>query len=247
MALLEVKNLVKEFGGVRANNDISLRIERGAIVGLIGPNGAGKTTLFNCIAGYYRLNTGKIFFKEKDITGFKPFQVNQEGIARTFQVTKTLSDLTLLENVMIGAFCRIDERELAREKAFEILELVGLEKERNAYPREMPVAIQKRIELARALATEPELLMLDEIIAGLNQKETEDAVSLLREIHQAKGLTLFLTEHVMEAIMPLSERVIVLDGGKKIAEGKPGEIATNEQVIRAYSILGRCQWLSRSG
>lgn len=234
MALLEVKNLVKEFGGVRANNDISLRIERGAIVGLIGPNGAGKTTLFNCIAGYYRLNTGKIFFKEKDITGFKPFQVNQEGIARTFQVTKTLSDLTLLENVMIGAFCRIDERELAREKAFEILELVGLEKERNAYPREMPVAIQKRIELARALATEPELLMLDEIIAGLNQKETEDAVSLLREIHQAKGLTLFLTEHVMEAIMPLSERVIVLDGGKKIAEGKPGEIATNEQVIRAY-------------
>ena len=234
MALLEVTDLTKDFGGVAANSHISLEIEKGEIIGLIGPNGAGKTTLFNCIVGYHRPDHGIIRFKDKNITGFKPFQTNREGIGRTFQIMSISGDLTVLENVMIGSFCRTSDRRIAREEASEILNVVELEKDAEAYMTELPIATQKRVGLAMALATRPELLMLDEVASGLNPKETEEMVALLQRIHEAKGLTLFVTEHVMEVVMPISQRIIVLDGGQKIAEGKPKDIANDERVIKAY-------------
>jgi len=234
MALLEVIDLTKDFGGVAANDHISLEIEKGEIIGLIGPNGAGKTTLFNCIVGYHRPDQGTILFKGKNITGLKPFQTNREGIGRTFQIMSISGDLTLVENVMVGSFCRTSDRRTARQEASEIMNLLELEKDAEARLTELPVATQKRIGLAMALATKPELLMLDEVAAGLNPKETEEMVALLKKIHDVKDLTLFLTEHVMEVVMPISQRIIVLDGGQKIAEGRPQDIANNERVIRAY-------------
>ena len=234
MPLLEVIDLTKDFGGVAANDHISLEIEKGEIIGLIGPNGAGKTTLFNCIVGYHRPDQGTILFKGKNITGLKPFQTNREGIGRTFQIMSISGDLTLVENVMVGSFCRTSDRRTARQEASEIMNLLELEKDAEARLTELPVATQKRIGLAMALATKPELLMLDEVAAGLNPKETEEMVALLKKIHDVKDLTLFLTEHVMEVVMPISQRIIVLDGGQKIAEGRPQDIANNERVIRAY-------------
>ena len=234
MALLNVIDLTKDFGGVTANNHISLEIEKGEIIGLIGPNGAGKTTLFNCIVGYHKPNQGEILFKGNDITGLKPFQTNREGIGRTFQIMSISGDLTLLENVMIGSFCKTSDRRVARQEAAEILNLLELQEVSEAYVNELPVATQKRVGLAMALATKPELLMLDEVASGLNPKETEEMVALLQKIYGMKGLTLFLTEHVMEVVMPISQRVIVLDGGEKIAEGRPQAIVNNEQVIKAY-------------
>ncbi len=234
MALLEVTDLTKRFGGLTACDNISFKIEESEIVGLIGPNGAGKTTLFNNIVGYHKPDSGKILLKKKDITRDKPFQTNREGIARTFQIMRIMAELTVLENVMIGAFCRTSDRERARDEAEKILDLVHLDGETDAYPRELPIATQKRIELARALATKPDLLMLDEVASGLTPAETEEIIGLLTHIHKERDLSLFLIEHVMEFVMPISERVLVLDGGKKIAEGKPEEIAENEEVIEAY-------------
>ena len=234
MALLEVIDLTKDFGGVVANDHISLEIERGEIIGMIGPNGAGKTTLFNCIVGYHKPDGGTIRFKGKDITGLKPFQTNREGIGRTFQVMSISGALTALENVMIGSFCRTSDPEIARQESSEILNLLELEEDAEANLTELPIATQKRLGLGMALATRPELLMLDEVAAGLNPREMDEMVELLRKIHKAKGLTLFLTEHVMDVVMPISQRIIVLDGGQKIAEGKPQDIADNEQVIKAY-------------
>jgi len=234
MPLLQVIDLTKDFGGVAANDHISLDIEKGEIIGLIGPNGAGKTTLFNCIVGYHRPDQGTILFKGKNITGLKPFQTNREGIGRTFQILTISGDLTVLENVMIGSFCRTSDGRTARQEASEIMNLLELEKDAEAYLTELPVATQKRVGLAMALATRPQLLMLDEVAAGLNPKETEEMVALLKKIHDVKDLTLFLTEHVMEVVMPISQRIIVLDGGQKIAEGRPQDIANNERVIKAY-------------
>lgn len=234
MVLLKVDNLTKSFGGVEANKDVSFEIKKREIVGLIGPNGAGKTTLFNCIVGYLRPDKGTVSFNGKVITNFKPHETNKEGIARTFQTMRIMGDLTILENVMIGSFCRVDDRETTQKEAYEMLKLVGLEKVRNSYPTEFPIPIQKRIELARALATKPYLLMLDEVASGLNPKEREEIVSLLRKIHKEKELTLFVIEHVMDVVMPISKRIIVMDGGKKITEGAPKEIANDERVIKAY-------------
>jgi branched-chain amino acid transport system ATP-binding protein len=232
--LLEVRNLVKEFGGVVANADISLELERGEIVGLIGPNGAGKTTLFNCIAGYYRPTSGNVFFEGRDITGWPAHRAARAGIARTFQSMKIMPNLTVEENVMIGAFSRTSDRRIARGEAQEILKLAHLQQEANLYPAELPIAIQKRIELARALATKPKFLMLDEVAAGLNPLETKEIVQTLQLIKEERNLTLFLTEHVMEFVMTISERVIVLAVGRKIAEGAPEEVAREERVIEAY-------------
>jgi len=232
--LLEVKNLVKGFGGVVANADISLNVNEGEIVGLIGPNGAGKTTLFNCIAGYYKPTSGKVFFEGRDITGWPAHRVAKVGIGRTFQIMKMMPNLTVEENVMIGAFCRTDDRQIARTEAQEVLELVALKEEANAYPRELPIATQKRIELARAIATKPKLLMLDEIAAGLNPVETKEMIETLRKIKEERKLTLFLTEHVMEFIMTIAERIIVMAAGRKIAEGPPEKVAKEEKVIEAY-------------
>lgn len=232
--LLEVNNLVKEFGGVVANADISLQLEVGGIVGLIGPNGAGKTTLFNCIAGYYKPTSGKVLFEGNDISGWPAHRVAKMGIGRTFQAMKIMPNLTVEENAMIGAFSRTGDRQIAKREAQEILKLVHLAGEAKVYPTELPIATQKRIELARALATKPKLLMLDEIAAGLNPLETKEIIQTLHRIKEEKNLTFFLTEHVMEFIMTISERVIVMAAGRKIAEGSPEEVAREEKVIEAY-------------
>ena len=232
--LLEVKSLVKEFGGLVANADISLELKQGEIVGLIGPNGAGKTTLFNCVAGYYKPTSGKIFFDGKEITGWPPHRVAKMGIARTFQAMKIMPLLTVEENIMVGAFCRTANRQNATMDAREILELVDLAGEAQAFPPELPIATQKRIELARALATKPKLLMLDEVAAGLNPLETKEIIGTLKRIKEERNLSLFLTEHVMEFIMTISERVIVMAAGGKIAEGAPEQVAREDKVIEAY-------------
>jgi branched-chain amino acid transport system ATP-binding protein len=234
VAFLQVIDLVKDFGGVVANDHVSFDIDQGEIIGLIGPNGAGKTTLFNCIVGYHKPDSGKVLFKGKDITGLKPFMTNREGIGRTFQIMKVTTGMSVLENVMVGAFCRMDHRPIARKEASEILGFLGLEGVKEYHLNELPIASQKKVGLARALATQPELLMLDEVASGLNPKETEEMVDLIKKIHQEKKITLFLIEHVMEVVMPISQRVIVLDGGEKIAEGLPKEIVRSERVIKAY-------------
>jgi branched-chain amino acid transport system ATP-binding protein len=232
--LLKVENLYKEFGGVIANADISFNLEKDEIVGLIGPNGAGKTTLFNCIAGYYKPTSGKVLFEGRDITGWPAHRVAKIGIARTFQGMKIMQNLNVEENAMIGAFSRTNDRQTAKKEAKEILQLVDLVKEGNAYPTELPVVSQKRIELARALATQPKFLMLDEVAAGLNPLETKEIIQTLQIIKEERNLTLFLTEHVMEFVMTISERVIVMAAGKRIAEGTPSDVAREDKVIEAY-------------
>ncbi len=232
--MLEVKHLRKEFGGLVANGDISFELRQGEVLGLIGPNGAGKSTLFNCIAGYYKPTSGKILFEGRDIAGWPPHLVTREGIARTFQGMKIMPNLTVEENVMIGAFCRTHNREVAKKEAQDVLERMGLTPVAKSLPPGLPIAIQKRIELARAIATKPKLLMLDEVAAGLNPLETKEIVQILQTIKEEMGLTLFLTEHVMEFIMTVSERVIVMAAGNKIAEGRPEEVARQEKVIEAY-------------
>lgn len=234
MMLLEVRNLSKEFGGIVANSDISLEVGKGMIMGIIGPNGAGKTTLFNCIAGYYKPTHGRIIFEGMDITGWPSHQVARIGIARTFQGMKTLHNMTVEENVMVGAFCRTNNRDLAKNEAREIMELLELRQKAQYLPKELSIAFQKRVELARALATKPLLLMLDEIAAGLNPLETKEILQILKRIKEQRGLTLFLTEHVMEFIMTISDVVIVMAAGRKIAEGPPEEVAREPKVIEAY-------------
>lgn len=234
MALLEVRNLVKDFDGVRANNNVSLETKEGEILGLIGPNGAGKTTLFNCIAGYHVPSSGKIYFKEQDITSWPPHRTNKAGIGRTFQVMRIMGRLSVEENVLVGAFSKIGDRREAREYARDILELVEMIDERDSYPPELPVASQRKVELARALATDPSLLMLDEVAAGLNPQETERMIAVIRKILSEKDITFFVIEHVMEFLMPISDRVIVLANGEKIAEGKPDQVAEEPEVIKAY-------------
>mgnify|MGYP000848205463 FL=1 len=234
MACLEVSNIVKDFGGLVANNNISFTIEKGEIVGLIGPNGAGKTTLFNCIVGFYRPDSGQINFNDKNITGLRPFQTNRAGIGRTFQVMKVTTGLSAIENVMVGAFCRTDSRHVAMKEASEILDFLGLKDIKGYHLNELPIAIQRKIGLARALATKPELLMLDEVASGLNHTETDELVVTLKRLNEERGITLFLIEHIMEMVMSVSHRVVVLDYGEKIAEGLPAEIVKNEDVIKAY-------------
>jgi len=234
VAFLEVDNITKDFGGLVANNHISFSIDEGEIVGLIGPNGAGKTTLFNCIVGYHKPDSGKVIFRGKDITGLKPHDTNRAGIGRTFQVMKVTTGMTVLENVMVGAFCRVDEREQARKKALALLGFMGIEKIKDFHLNELPVAMQRKVGLARALATNPVLLMLDEVASGLNPKEIEEIVEFMRVINSEKKITLFIIEHIMEMVMKVSQRVIVLDYGEKIAEGLPADIVKNENVIKAY-------------
>lgn len=233
MALLEVRGLTKQFGGLMANNDVTLTVDEGEIVGLIGPNGAGKTTLFNCITGYYKPTSGSVRFQGKEITGWPPDRVCKTGVARTFQIVRVLKEMTVLENVMVGAFLRHGQTKEARRKAQEILEFTGLAPRREQLARNLTIANKKRLELARALATEPKLLFLDEAMAGLNPSETNDAVDMVRKLSQ-QNVTIVLVEHVMKVIMPLAHRVVVLDSGQLIADDKPERIATNERVIEAY-------------
>lgn len=231
--MLEVEGLKKSFGGLMAVNNVSFSIKRGELVGLIGPNGAGKTTLFNLITGFHKPDSGSIKFEGRDITGLRPDRICKMGIARTFQIVKPFSNIDVTRNVMVGAFSRTNDYRAAREEAIEVLKLVGLIEKRNEVPSALTIADRKRLELARALSTKPRMLLLDEVAAGLNPKETLDMIELIRKIH-GDGITIFMVEHVMKAIMTLCERIIVLHHGEKIAEGTPKEIASDEKVIEAY-------------
>lgn len=234
MALLEVKNVSKDFGGLRANDNISFSMEADEVVGLIGPNGAGKTTLFNCIAGFFPVSEGQVFFRGQDITPLKDFQICHMGLARTFQIFQASGDLSVLENVMVGSFVRTRSRQDARAKAREWLEFLDIADAGPLMLSELPVARQKRVALATALASDPKLLLLDEVAAGLNAAEIDGLVQLLKRIHGEKDIALLLTEHVMEMVMALSNKVVVLESGRKIAEGEPEDIVQDPEVIRAY-------------
>jgi branched-chain amino acid transport system ATP-binding protein len=233
MALLEVSKLTKNFGGLRANDNVDLIVSKGEIIGLIGPNGAGKTTLFNCIAGFYTPSSGNVTFNGEDITGLPSNEICFKGIARTFQIVRVFKDMSVLDNVMVGAFNRTHVAAKARQKSMEVLDFCGLAPQKNQLAGSLTIANKKRLELVKAYATAPTLLMLDEAMAGLNQTETAEAVALIKKIRE-KGTTIILVEHVMEVVMPISDRVLVLDYGKKIAEDAPGKILNNEEVIKAY-------------
>jgi branched-chain amino acid transport system ATP-binding protein len=234
--LLEVKNLLKSFGGLIAVKDLDLTVSDGEIVGLIGPNGSGKTTLFSLISGFLRPDRGGIRFDGSDITGLKPYRVCRSGIARTFQLTKPFGGMTALQNAMVGRMYGIERMasiRQAEEECEKILEFVGLGGRGRALASGFNIVDRKRLEIARALATKPRLLLLDEMMSGLTHKEMEEALQLVRAIGQS-GVTLIVVEHVMKAILDVSSRLIVLNHGEKIAEGKPQEVVRHEKVIEAY-------------
>ncbi len=236
MPILEGEGVRKYFGGLAAVDHLDFSITRGEIVGLIGPNGAGKTTLFNLISGSLVPTSGMIRFKNKNITGLKPHHICKRGIARTFQLVKLFGEMTALENAMLGfLFGNGTEvsKSKAREASLELLDFVGLSSMEEVPARELTVANQKRLEVARALATQPELLLLDEVMAGLTPTEVAQATELIRKIRD-RGITIFMIEHVMKAMMDISDRIIVLHYGEKIAEGTPKEIAANTKVIEVY-------------
>ena len=236
MPILEGHGVTKYFGGLAAVSHVDFHIDQGEIVGLIGPNGAGKTTLFNLISAALPLKSGEIRFKGQKLNGLKPHQICRMGIARTFQQTKIFADMPVLQNVLVGAFFgspnRMSGADAARE-ASQALEFVGLSEMRAVPAKDLTLANQKRVELARALATKPELLLLDELMAGLNPTETSEVMELVTRIRDT-GITVFVVEHVMKAIMGICERIMVLHHGEKIAEGTPQEIAANEKVIEIY-------------
>ncbi len=234
MSLLQVDQVSKHFGGLVANHEVSFNLEEGDVMGLIGPNGAGKTTLFNCIAGFYPLTSGSVRFNGEDISGLKDFQIARRGLARTFQIFEASGDLKVVENVMVGSFIHTGSRRRARRAAEATLDFLGIADAAQAMMTELPVAAQKRVALATALASDPKLLLLDEVGAGLNPSEIEGLVGLIQRIHREKGISLLLTEHVLEMVMALSHRVIVLESGKKIAEGEPSEVVKDPEVVRAY-------------
>jgi len=231
--LLEVDGVTKRFGGLTAVSRFSLSVGAGEIVGLIGPNGAGKTTVFHLISGFEAPTEGAIRFKGVSIVGAKPHAICRRGLARTFQIVQPFVNLTTLENVMVGAFNCTDEVGTARQRAVEVLDFVGLGGRRNVAARELTLPDRKRLEMARGLATRPELLLLDEVMSGLNPTEIEEVIGLIRRIH-AQGVSLLIIEHVMRAIMALSQRIVVLHHGEQIGQGRPEDVARDPKVIEAY-------------
>jgi branched-chain amino acid transport system ATP-binding protein len=232
--LLEVKQLTKAFGGLRANDDITFSLEKGELLGLIGPNGAGKTTLFNCISGLYPATSGEIIFDNEEITGLKAYEIARRGLARTFQVYVASGDLTVEENVMVGCFMHTRSRSESKARANQILKFMKLQQLSGYLVSELPAAAQKRVTMATALGSDPKLLLLDEVAAGLNPSEIEEIMTSIKSVHADMELSVILIEHVMELVMKISDRVIVLDYGKKIADGHPGQIAKDPRVIKAY-------------
>jgi len=233
MVLLEVSGMTKQFGGLRAIDSLDLTIEKGQILGLIGPNGAGKSTAFNCIAGVFAPTEGVITFNNEKINGQKPWNLCKKGLARTFQIVKPFASKSVLYNVMVASFATTNSRTVAEEKAIKILESLSFADKKDILSGNLTIADRKRLEIARALATEPQLLLLDEVMAGLRPNEVDDMVEVLKKIRD-EGTTIFVIEHIMRAIMALSDRIVVIQFGKKIAEGTPNEIANNENVIKAY-------------
>jgi len=236
MQILEGRDVTKYFGGLAAVSHVDFHVDQGEIVGLIGPNGAGKTTLFNLISASFPFKSGEIRFKGEKLNGLKPHQICRMGIARTFQQVKIFADMPVFQNVLVGAFfgtpARMSGADAARE-ATQALEFVGLSAMGATPVKDLTLVNQKHVEVARALATKPELLLLDELMAGLNSTEISEAMELVKKIRDT-GITIFMVEHVMKAIMGICERIMVLHHGEKIAEGTPQEIASNKKVIEIY-------------
>jgi branched-chain amino acid transport system ATP-binding protein len=236
MRICEGEGVTKHFGGLAAVVNVDFHINQGEIVGLIGPNGAGKTTFFNLISGALAATAGVIRFKGENIAGLNPHQICRRRVARTFQSVKVFPNMTVLENVLLGSLfgtSRGISMPDAEAEAMELLEFVGLTAKKGSLTKDLTIANQKRVEVARALATKPELLLLDEVMAGLNPTEVAQVIELIKKIRN-KGITVFMIEHVMKAIMEISDRIIVLHHGEKIAEGPPEEIATSQEVIKVY-------------
>ena len=233
MAILEIKHVSKFFGGLAANSDVSFSVEQGTIMGLIGPNGAGKTTLFNCITGYYPPSKGEILFDGRTMNGLDPDKVCMLGMVRTWQKVRPLAKLSVVDNVMVGALARTASLKTARAMAMEQLKVVHLEHRADFLAGGLPIGERKKLEVARALATQPKLLLLDEVMGGLNPAESEEIIQLILDI-KSHGLTQMVIEHDMKAIMRISDRIVVLTSGEKLMEGSPQEVVSNPDVISAY-------------
>jgi len=231
--ILQIRHVSKFFGGLAANSDVSFEMELGMIMGLIGPNGAGKTTLFNCITGYYPPSRGDVIFKGVRLNGLQPDAVCRLGMVRTWQKVKPLAKLSVIDNVMVGALLRTRKLSVAREVAMEQLHVVRMEHKAELAAGGLPIGERKKLEVARALATKPELLLLDEVMGGLNPAESDEIIQLILDLKKA-GLTQMVIEHDMKAIMRISDRIVVLNSGEKLAEGGPREIADHPDVITAY-------------
>ncbi len=233
MILFELKNLVKHFGGLAAVDNVSFQVEKGEIFGLIGPNGSGKTTIFNCISNYFPVTGGNIYFKGQDITGLKTNKICKAGIGRTFQVVKPLGRLSVLDNVIAAAFSKAKNKHEAVDIAMETLEFCGLMHRKDIIAKSLPIGERKRLEITRAMATNPELLLLDETAAGLTPTEVDVAIELIKKIRD-KGVTIIIVEHIMKVIMTISDRIHAINFGQTIAHGTPDEVSNNEAVIKAY-------------
>ena len=233
MKILSVENLSRSFGGIKANDDISFNVDQGSILGIIGPNGAGKSTLFDLITGYTKADSGKVNFFEKNIFDLSPDKISNLGIGRTFQKLKPFADQTLLENVMIGAFVKEQNIKKARDKALEIIDFVDLIEKRHHFAKELSTGQRKRLEMARAMAIEPKLLLMDEVTGGVDQKTIPGLVELIKKLKK-NGVTIITIEHNINIIMEISDNVLALDQGKSIAFGPPKEIQKNKEVIDSY-------------
>ena len=233
MAILEIKKVSKFFGGLAANSNVSFSVEEGTIMGLIGPNGAGKTTLFNCITGYYPPSKGEIFFMGQSLNGLEPDKVCMLGMVRTWQKVRPLAKLSVVDNVMVGALAHTSSLRVARAMAMEQLKVVRMEHRADFLAGGLPIGERKKLEVARALATQPKLLLLDEVMGGLNPAESEEIIQLILDIKK-HGLTQMVIEHDMKAIMRISDHIVVLTSGEKLMEGSPQEVVSNPEVITAY-------------